>query len=158
MQLEMRTCKQCETEKPITKYKAVYKNGKTYRLRTCTACLALKQYHADRDKPHVAEKRQRKDDNRYYLKRFGLTKAEWQEAYDQRFAEQEGRCAICGTDVIPETGHASGRVTKRFCFDHNHETGQLRGLLCQHCNWGLGQFFDSIDRLKAAIDYLGKHS
>lgn len=38
------------------------------------------------------------------------------------------------------------------CFDE--VDGTLRGWLCDHCNIGLGQFRDSVDRLHSAINYL----
>ena len=51
-------------------------------------------------------------------------------------------CQICGTD-------------KKIFIDHDHKTNAVRGMLCQDCNMGLGQFRDSIDRLRNAIKYLG---
>jgi hypothetical protein len=62
------------------------------------------------------------------------------------FAEQKGCCAICGVH--------QDNVTKRFSVDHNHSTGKVRGLLCQNCNAGLGNFMDDISNLKSAIEYL----
>lgn len=70
-----------------------------------------------------------------------------QEDYDKKLIEQNGKCAICGTDDSgPMDWHA----------DHDHETGQKRGLLCHKCNTGLGLFKDDIDILCLAIEYL-KH-
>ena len=46
--------------------------------------------------------------------------------YERMFAEQDGRCAICSK---PQSA-----LKKRLGVDHNHETGQIRGLLCGICN------------------------
>lgn len=44
-----------------------------------------------------------------------------------------------------------------FAIDHFHDTGRLRGLLCNDCNLGIGSFHDSITVLKAAKRYLDSH-
>lgn len=69
------------------------------------------------------------------------------EDYKLRLEVQEHTCAICGTD------NPGGRA-KRFCVDHNHETGEFRGLLCHSCNRALGLFKDSPTILSAALEYL----
>lgn len=71
--------------------------------------------------------------------RYGVT----EEQYNRMAKAQGGVCAICGT--VP---------TKRFSIDHNHVTKQVRGLLCNKCNMGLGYFKDSISSLEAAAKYL----
>ena len=38
--------------------------------------------------------------------------------------------------------------------DHNHDTGRVRGLLCQGCNSALGVLGDSVEGLQRAIKYL----
>lgn len=55
-------------------------------------------------------------------------------------------CAICGA---PPT-------TKRLQVDHDHQTDEIRGLLCARCNRMLGQALDSEDMLRKAIDYLNR--
>lgn len=83
------------------------------------------------------------------LKRYGITPQE----YDDMYYKQLGRCKICNT-------HASElQDAKTFLsVDHCHTTGQVRGLLCDSCNLGLGKFYDDINNLKKAIDYLMEHS
>jgi len=64
----------------------------------------------------------------------------------QLVEEQEGCCAICGEMMtLPH-------------LDHNHKTGTVRAALCSGCNSGIGNFKESPDRLRAAIQYLEKHS
>jgi len=64
--------------------------------------------------------------------------------YDKLLAFQNGRCAVCYS--LP-----NGR---RLSVDHDHATGEIRGLLCQNCNFMLGFANDSIDLLATAINYL----
>jgi hypothetical protein len=52
-------------------------------------------------------------------------------------------CEICGI-ILGRSLH----------WDHNHETGQFRGWLCNSCNNGLGRFKDQPFLLRAAADYL----
>ena len=42
--------------------------------------------------------------------------------------------------------------------DHNHETGQLRGTLCDHCNRGIGSLQDSSHILRLAADYIDRYN
>lgn len=65
------------------------------------------------------------------------------------FTKQGGKCAICG---VEEADTPKGALY----VDHCHTTGAVRGLLCHHCNTGLGNFKDDPDTLSAAILYLTK--
>ncbi len=69
--------------------------------------------------------------------------------YAKLLEKQGGKCAICY--IAPDTKQRYGVL----CVDHNHSTGEVRGLLCTRCNVGLGLFQDSINNLKNAIHYLG---
>jgi len=70
------------------------------------------------------------------------------ELRDKLFLEQNGKCAICN---IPEK-----ECYRRLCLDHCHKTQQLRGLLCDKCNHGIGQFLDNPNLLQNAITYLSQ--
>jgi hypothetical protein len=72
-----------------------------------------------------------------------------QEDYDLKLSEQDGKCAICGTED-------SGSMA--FHADHDHKTGQKRGVLCHKCNTGLGLLKDDIDILCSAINYLNNYT
>jgi Recombination endonuclease VII len=79
----------------------------------------------------------------YHLKRkYGLTIRQ----YDDLLHAQKGRCAICGTD---KPGHY-----RRFVVDHCHESGGVRGLLCERCNTGLGYYNHEPQLLSKAAAYL----
>lgn len=76
------------------------------------------------------------------LKYYGLSEQQFQEM----FARQGGKCAICGTSEFLNRGPQ---------IDHEHSpASKVRGILCNSCNGGLGLFRDSIANMKAAIAYL----
>lgn len=74
---------------------------------------------------------------------FGLTKAQ----YEQMLQAQGNGCAICGR--APE-----GSYPGMLHVDHCHETGRVRGLLCQVCNLTLGKFRDDPALFRRIADYL----
>jgi len=79
----------------------------------------------------------------YKLKHsFGIDLAQ----YNELFAKQEGKCAIC-------LRHQS-EFSRALAVDHDHLTGEIRGLLCSAHNTALGQFQDDIELLEKAISYL----
>ena len=63
----------------------------------------------------------------------GITPAE----YDAMLADQEGGCAMCGQPETKRQGH--GGTLMSLAVDHDHDTGEVRGLLCARCNLLLGQ-------------------
>jgi hypothetical protein len=82
-----------------------------------------------------------------YLKRkYGITV----EEADALLAAQEGRCAICGKSEGDSRGF-------RMHIDHCHTTGAVRGVLCNLCNAGLGNFRDDPELMRKAIAYLALH-
>ena len=63
--------------------------------------------------------------------------------FDAMLAKQKGLCAICGNPM------------KRPCVDHNHETGEIRGLLCYGCNVTAGFVEKRLKFLPKLLAYLG---
>lgn len=71
--------------------------------------------------------------------------------YEAILRKQEGKCALCG--FIP-SGQDTFRKGKSLAVDHDHITGQVRGLLCDLCNRGIGQLHDDPELLRKAADYV----
>jgi hypothetical protein len=102
----------------------------------CRNCL-------DRNQKSIAEYRARNPDaNRWHAIKsiYGITRDQWHGL----LRSQDGACAIC--QKVVETGQL--RV------DHNHETGVVRGLLCNNCNAGIGMLGDSPVVVERAAQYL----
>lgn len=157
----MKTCVKCEKPKRVGQF---YKNkarpdgrdeyckvcrgevNKDYQKRNKEAKNTRGREHYARHKDRLREEaRERYHKNFWgHLKRaYGITKAQ----YERMVKKQKGRCAVCGD-----------RPKRRLHVDHDHETGEIRGLLCSGCNGGLGLFKDSIPNLQAAIQYLSENS
>lgn len=64
------------------------------------------------------------------------------DGYNNLLMKQGGKCAVCG------------EVSGSFKVDHDHDTGLVRGLLCNKCNLGLGHFKDDPLLLSAAAQYI----
>lgn len=78
------------------------------------------------------------------LKRmFGITL----EQYNALLAKQGGVCAICRQ---PE----SVERYEYLAVDHDHASGEVRGLLCHNCNTGIGKLQEDVEFLEAAVRYL----
>ena len=79
------------------------------------------------------------EDRRF--RRYGLTRAE----YEALMERQNGVCAICGSaNWGPHKPH----------IDHDHDSGEVRGLLCANCNVMIGHAREDAEILSRAIDYL----
>lgn len=91
--------------------------------------------------PHEKASGRRKEITRRLKRLYGMTL----EEKENLLVSQGYRCAICSM-VLPSTDLAH-------C-DHCHKTHKTRGLLCGHCNRGLGHFHDSLALLRNAQQYL----
>jgi hypothetical protein len=78
------------------------------------------------------------------LGKYGLT----EKLYDDRLRRQFGMCPICNKPA--------SQTNKPFGIDHNHKTGEVRGLICDTCNLGIGLFKDNPQALMNAARYLSE--
>lgn len=161
----MKVCRKCGLTKPIDEfYRAPgMRDGRRNDCKACNLAAKHERYLADPQAAIARVKRwQQKNPERYrenqrrmrstpegkerqragHLKRkYGITLAQ----YDELLARQGGRCAICRRGPRPDIS---------LHLDHDHESGELRGILCFRCNNALGDFDDDPTLLQAALRYL----
>ena len=80
--------------------------------------------------------------------KYGVSPEQFLKTWD----DQNGECAIC-KDTLPDLAIYENRK-RGYAIDHNHDTGEFRGILCTECNTLLGMSGDSPGILKEAIKYL----
>jgi Skp family chaperone for outer membrane proteins len=129
-------------------HKRMCENAKRWRERHLDECRIKEKEKSrirrnkDKDAYNLEQREYRKKNpekfSQYYQKRlpkikeytkkmlykkYGLTS----ETYNQMLLKQEGKCALC-----------EKTFTGQINIDHDHVTGNVRGLLCNHCNTSLG--------------------
>lgn len=126
-------CTKCCIDQPATEFPNDPRNrsGKSSWCRACyrekdrsRAVDPVKKAESDRRHyiKHHGDIRQQQVDSRL-RSRYGITK----DDFDLMVEQQQGLCLIC--EKPP---------TSTFHVDHDHESGQVRGLLCASCNVKLG--------------------
>lgn len=126
-------CSQCNRVLPMGDF-ALAANRADGHQSTCKACGLVLRRTTQR--------------NSDLKRKYGIVDS----TYQSIFNDQGGVCAICGA---AEPGRQTQWI--RFHVDHDHETGEVRGILCASCNKGLGHFGDDPDRLISAARYLIEH-
>lgn len=118
--------------------------------RAKTTRKKWRENNRDKQKEYISYWRENNEEQmknvlkKYHLKsKYNLTT----EERDNIFESQNHCCAICKTTCPTKNG---------WNVDHCHINNNVRGILCYHCNVGLGNFKDNIEALKEAIIYLEK--
>ena len=133
----MKTCTKCKAVKNFTEFH----KGKNYKDGYRTVC---KECMSTYSKARNATTQQREKNRAwFYRRKYGISLAQ----YDEMLTKQGCRCSICNS---PD----SKRQGQRLMVDHCHETGKVRGLLCNPCNAAIGLLGDNISTLQKAINYL----
>ena len=83
------------------------------------------------------------------LRRVGLTPKQ----YDRMLEEQGGVCAVCHQPETRRRPWSNNEEINPLAVDHDHETGQVRALLCSHCNTSLGKLNEDPARIRALAEY-----
>lgn len=124
-----KTCSKCKQTLPVSCFGKQANDADLYRA-SCSECLRVAR----------SELAFRKA-----LANHNLTR----EEYERVLESQRGVCAICC-----KPGNPKRKRHYPLNFDHCHKTGKFRGLLCDRCNLGIGNFDDDVERFRAVIDYL----
>jgi len=131
----VKACSTCDQVKPLSDFK---KDPRCLdgTKNQCKSCVNVRRRQTRKRDPE----KDRADAlwHKYRLR---------QEDYDEIYNFQKGCCAICDT-------HESEAPRQRLAVDHDHQTGEVRGLLCDFCNTALGKFKDDTALLQEAINYL----
>jgi len=131
-------CNRCKVPKDIDDF---YRKSSSSdrRNKICKECLSKShaKYYDENSEKIRAYRR-----NYGRMHRYGISESDVVKMID----EQNGICAIC-QEEISSNSHV----------DHDHETGQIRAILCKNCNIALGLLKDDFGNLARALDYLLFH-
>jgi hypothetical protein len=146
-----KVCSRCERSLPIASF-GLNKTKQDGHQTYCRDCTGIKNIESrQRDPERLRERRRRAyERNRESLRgkrvrlRHGLTEDDF-----QLLLEIQGHaCAICGA-------RRGSSLAPRLFVDHDHESGEVRGLLCAGCNAGrLGTLGDSVERIAQSVEVL----
>lgn len=141
---QTKVCGACKERNPFTDYynSKTSVDGFTPRCKRCDTEARKKWQANNREKSQLSQRK------RNIKHKYGLD----YDSYLQLLGSQNHKCAICEAE---ENTSAYGKHNSpHFSVDHNHDTGKVRGLLCNQCNRALGMFKDSPEILEKALKYL----
>ena len=153
--MELSKCTRCGETKSIALFSkdSRRKQGHGIWCKDCVTSYRKQHYLDNKSKINAQSKayhESHKEETSARGKRrrftqYGLTK----EDFVSLLETQNYKCAVCEDGLSLE-----GKSTH---IDHNHKTGEVRGILCPSCNLGIGKLKDNPDILDAAAAYLRKN-
>jgi uncharacterized protein YbaR (Trm112 family) len=148
--MKTKECPKCEHALSLTEFnKSNRRDGYQTYCRSCHNNMQREKYALD---PGQKIKRQIRANRRKNRDPFVAKKSELKrlygitfEDYIEMLVEQDQVCAICKEEC---------KTRKMLSVDHDHQSGKVRGLLCNRCNRAIGMMKDDIVILENAIQYL----
>ncbi len=141
-------CPRCTKVKPLDEFSKRPSGKPKGYCKQCESAYQAQHAATDegREQLRLARGRWNEANYGYFLNyRYGITI----DDYMAMVRKQGDRCAIFKTT---DPGGGNGR----WCVDHCHDTGKVRGLLCVNCNRGIGNLQHDSATLRAALAYLGE--
>ena len=137
-----KVCTMCGEEKPVSAYRS--RGGAMRHLlkSRCNTCLYKEHRRWTEENPDRVREYRTKD--AWTLAKRCARRGITPEQLVDTFERQECCCAVCRNEI----------KLMDSAIDHNHETGEFRGVLCKQCNRALGMFQDSPTVLRNALEYL----
>ena len=132
----IKRCSCCCRFLPLTKFSFDKKGKPKSRCKECNKERSKNYRLLNPEKYKVIHRKSQ------FLRKYGITL----DDYNSLLVKQNNGCAIC------KVLHLS--LNKPLTVDHDHETGKVRGLLCNKCNMAIGLFNDNPEFLNTAINYL----
>lgn len=135
----MKTCSRCKVEKSKTEF---YRHAKTHDglqsyCKSCSINYGLNRSRSPEGKLYRASEHQKVMIKRRRVRhRYGI---------ELEVIPDKCQIKACGT-------------TKKVCVDHNHETKEIRGFLCDSCNRALGFMKENPEALRQLADYIEEHN
>jgi len=150
----MKTCKKCSKELPLSFFRKKYRKKKDGEMSYACVCSVCE--NTENKQRYIKKYREdgnhRRNAYRYTLR---TTYSMSEEDFTNMLSAQDNKCPICTSQLANPFTKTEGL---RPNVDHCHTAGNVRNILCQTCNTGLGSFKDSISLLTKAAQYLGKHN
>ena len=137
-----KVCTRCLTEQPLENFGSRGGSEKHLLKSWCKVCHFKEHKNWVGNNESKVREYRAKDPWTFTkrCKRHNITQQEFWSIYE----EQDGTCPICDSAIQAEDS----------AIDHNHETGEVRGILCKKCNRALGLLGDNPKNLFRAEHYL----
>ena len=123
----MKVCGRCSTGKPIADFPRAKSTGERRRsyCRDCAA-VQMREWRNENKDTYLRTR---------YKRQYNISDEQYENLKNITC------CQICNKK-------------KPLHLDHDHSTGEYRGMLCVNCNTALGGFKDDVKLLNKAIEYL----